>query len=80
VQKTPTAVISVLWTGAAIFSFMQLLSYPHEAVWIPFQTHYFSEKPVALRVEPGTPGFVARNSNYYATEMVLSISILTIIT
>jgi hypothetical protein len=34
-------------TGAATFPFKQLLSYPHEAEWTPFQTHYFSENLVA---------------------------------
>jgi hypothetical protein len=34
--------ISVFYTGTAIFSFKKLLNYPHEAEWTPFQTHYFS--------------------------------------
>jgi hypothetical protein len=33
------------------------------AVWTPFQTHYFSENLVAPRIEPGTSGSVARNSD-----------------
>jgi hypothetical protein len=40
------SMISVFWTGAAI-SLKQLLNYPHEAEWTPFQTHYFSENLVA---------------------------------
>jgi hypothetical protein len=40
-------------TGAATFSFKYLLSYPHEAEWTPFQTHYFSENLVAPGIEPG---------------------------
>jgi hypothetical protein len=51
-------------TGAATFPFKELLNYPHEAEWNPFQTHYFSEKLVAPRIEPGTSGSVARNSDH----------------
>jgi hypothetical protein len=32
--------------------------------WTPFQTHYFSEIPVAPGIESGTSGSVARNSDY----------------
>jgi hypothetical protein len=35
------------------FSSKQLLSCTHEAEWITFQTHYFSEKLVAPGIEPG---------------------------
>jgi hypothetical protein len=31
----------------------QLLNYPHEAEWTPFQTHYFSEDLVAPGIETG---------------------------
>jgi hypothetical protein len=48
-----------------------LLSYPHEAEWIRFQTRYISENLVALGVEPGTSGSVARNSDHYTIEAVL---------
>jgi hypothetical protein len=40
-------------TGAATFSFTQLLNCTHEFEWTLFQTHYFS-----------TSGSVARNSEY----------------
>jgi hypothetical protein len=30
----------------------------------PFQTHYFSENLVAVGIEPGTSGSVARNSDH----------------
>jgi hypothetical protein len=40
----------------------KLLSYPHEAEWTPFQTHYFSENLVEPGMEPGTSGSVAKNS------------------
>jgi hypothetical protein len=46
---SPTAVISDFYTGAATFSFMQLLNCTHEA---EFQTHYLSESLVA----PGIHG------------------------
>jgi hypothetical protein len=51
-------------TEASTFSFKQLLNYPHEAEWTPFQTHYFSENLVALGIEPGTSGSVARNYDH----------------
>jgi hypothetical protein len=34
------------------FSSKYLLNCTHEAEWTPFQTHYFSENPVALGIEP----------------------------
>jgi hypothetical protein len=46
------------------FSFMWLLSYPHEAEWTSFQIQYFSENVVAPGLEHGTSGFVARNSDH----------------
>jgi hypothetical protein len=49
---------------------MQLLSYPHEAEWILFQTYYSSENLVAPVREPRTSGSVARNSDHYTTEAV----------
>jgi hypothetical protein len=51
--KDPTAVFSASKTGAAAFSLKQLLSCTHEAEWIPFQTHYFSENLLAPGIEPG---------------------------
>jgi hypothetical protein len=49
---------------AAIISFKQLLNCTHEAEWNPFQTHYFSENLVAMGIEPGISGSVARNSDH----------------
>jgi hypothetical protein len=46
------------------FPFKFFLSYPHEAEWTPFQTHYFSENLVAPGIEPGTSGSVAWNSDH----------------
>jgi hypothetical protein len=46
------------------FSFKQLLIYPHEAEWAPFQTHCYSENLVTPGMVPGTSGSVARNSNH----------------
>jgi hypothetical protein len=34
-----------------------------EAEWTQLQTYYFSENLVALGIEPGTSGSVARNSD-----------------
>jgi hypothetical protein len=48
----------------------QLLNYPHEVEWTPFQTHYFSENLVAPGIEPGTSGSVARDSDHKTTEAV----------
>jgi hypothetical protein len=42
----------------------ELLSYPHEAEWTPFQTHYFSENLVALAVEHEISGSAVRNSDH----------------
>jgi hypothetical protein len=36
------------------FPFKQLLNYPHKTQRTPLQTHYFSENPIALGIEPGT--------------------------
>jgi hypothetical protein len=44
--------ISVFKTEAATFPIKELLNYPHEAEWTPFQTHYFSENLVAPGIEP----------------------------
>jgi hypothetical protein len=56
-QRIPKAVKSR-------FSRPELLNYPHEAEWTPFQTHYFSENLAAPGIEPGTSGYVPRNSDY----------------
>jgi hypothetical protein len=50
--RIPTAVISVFLTGTATFYFKWLLSCSHEAEWIPFQTHCFSESLVAPGIKP----------------------------
>jgi hypothetical protein len=54
------AVFSDFYTGVGTFSSKYLLSCTHEAEWIPFMTHYFSEKLVALGIENGTSGSVAK--------------------
>jgi hypothetical protein len=50
---TPTAVNLSFLDRSRYFSFMQLLIYPHEAEWTPFQTHCHSENLVAPGIEPG---------------------------
>jgi hypothetical protein len=47
-----------------LFNSSSSFSYPHEAEWTPFQTHYFSENPVVPGMEPGSSGYVARNSDH----------------
>jgi hypothetical protein len=39
----------------------------------PVETHYFSENLAGSGIEPGTSRSVARNSEHYTTEAVLSI-------
>jgi hypothetical protein len=47
------AVFSVFYTGAATFSFKQLLNCTHEAEWTLFQTYYFSENLETTEIELG---------------------------
>jgi hypothetical protein len=42
------------------------------AEWTPFQTHYYSENLLVPGIEPGTSESVARKSDHYITEAVLS--------
>jgi hypothetical protein len=56
------SLISVFYNVATTFPFKYLLSYPHEAEWTPFQTHYFSGNLVVQGIEPGISGYVVRNS------------------
>jgi hypothetical protein len=58
------AIFSAFYTGAATFSSNWLLNCTHEAEWIQFQTHYFSENLVVPRIKTWTSGFVARNSGH----------------
>jgi hypothetical protein len=67
-QRIPTAVIIGFLNRNRCFSFKQLHSYPHEAEWPPFQTHYFSENLVLLGIELGTSRSVAKNPDHLATE------------
>jgi hypothetical protein len=62
--------ISLLYTGAATFTFKYLLNYPHEAKWTTFQTQCFSENLVPMVTEPETSWSVTRNSDHYITEVV----------
>jgi hypothetical protein len=45
------------------FSFKELLSYPHDGEWTPFDTHYCSENLIVPEIEPGTSGSVTRYSD-----------------
>jgi hypothetical protein len=62
----------VVWTAQQIPTAVNLdfldpepfVSYPHEAEWTPFQSHYFSENVVAPGIESRICGPVARNSDH----------------
>jgi hypothetical protein len=47
---------------------VNLLIYPHEAEWTPFQTHSYAKNLVAPEIEPRTSGLVVRNSDHWTTE------------
>jgi hypothetical protein len=51
---SPTVVNLSFLDRSRYFSFKNLLIYPHEAEWTPFQTHCYTENLVAPRIEPGT--------------------------
>jgi hypothetical protein len=57
------SLISVFYTGAAIFLSSSSSFVLTRAEWTPFQTHCYSEKLVAQRIEAGTSGSAARNSD-----------------
>jgi hypothetical protein len=61
---SPTVVNLSFLDRSRYISFKELLIYPHEAEWTPFQTHCYSENLVAPGMEPGTSGSAARNSDY----------------
>jgi hypothetical protein len=76
-QRTPTAVnLDFLDSGAASFLFKQLLNYPRETEWTPFQTHYFSENLASPGIEPGISGSVAKNSDHQTIEVVNNLPII----
>jgi hypothetical protein len=47
VHRVPTAVNLGFTERSRYFPLKQLLNYPHEAEWAPFQAHYFSDNLVA---------------------------------
>jgi hypothetical protein len=78
---SPTAVISIFYTGAATFSFKQLLNCTDEAEWTPFQPNCFSENLVAPGIEPGPVDLYSgtltsrpqrRSTFYYIVKVKLS--------
>jgi hypothetical protein len=71
-QRISTVVNLGSYTKATTISFKQLLSYPHEAEWTPFESTYFSEYLVSLEIELRTFGSVTRNSDRQTTEAVCS--------
>jgi hypothetical protein len=48
-----------------------MLSYPHEAEWTPFQTHYFSENLASPGIEPGNLNLYPGTLTTKTTETVL---------
>jgi hypothetical protein len=46
-------ILGFLDRSSYFFFFKYLLICTHEAVWTPFQTHYFSENLVVPGIEPG---------------------------
>jgi hypothetical protein len=63
-KKIPTAVNFGFLDQSRYFPFKYLLSYPHVAELAQFQTHYFSQNLVGPGIQPGSSGFVARNSGH----------------
>jgi hypothetical protein len=62
-QRNPTAVnLGFINWGRYFFEIAPQLR--HEAEWTPFYTQYFSGNLVAPGMEPGTSGFVCRNSDH----------------
>jgi hypothetical protein len=49
---------------ATTFSFKELLTYPHEAEWTPFQTQYVSENLLVPGMKPRTSRSLARNYDH----------------
>jgi hypothetical protein len=58
------SLISVFYTGAAIFLSSGSSFILTRAEWTPFQTHCYSENLVAPGIEPGTSGTAARKSDH----------------
>jgi hypothetical protein len=63
--------ISVFYTGVAIFLSSSSSFILTRAEWIPFETHCYSENFVTPEIEPGTSGLAARNSDHWTTEAVI---------
>jgi hypothetical protein len=68
---SPTVINLSFLDRNCYFYFKQLLIYPQEAEWTPFQTHCYSENLVAPGMEPGISGSAARKSYHYTTEAVI---------
>jgi hypothetical protein len=58
------SLMSVFQTGAAVFLSSSSSFILTRAEWTPFQTHCYLENLVAPRIEPGTSGLAARNSDH----------------
>jgi hypothetical protein len=59
----PRSLFSVFETGAATFLSSSSLFILTRAEWPPFQTHCYSENPVALGIEPGISVLATTNSD-----------------
>jgi hypothetical protein len=63
VQRVPTAVNLSFLGQTRYFISQAAPQLSCEVEWTSFQTHYYSENLLALGIEPGTSGAVARNSD-----------------
>jgi hypothetical protein len=66
---SPTVVNLRFLDRSGYFSFKQLLIYPHNAEWTPFQTHCYSGNLVAPAIEPVTSGLAVRKSGWKGTNI-----------
>jgi hypothetical protein len=64
------SLISVSYTGAAIFLSSSSSFILTRAEWTPFQTHCYSENLVPPEIEPGTSRPAARKSDHETKEAV----------
>jgi hypothetical protein len=70
VATIPTVAFLAFQTGAVTISSKKLLNFTHKAEWALYQNHYLSESLEVPATEPGTLGYVTRNSDHYTTGTV----------
>jgi hypothetical protein len=69
-MESPRSLISVFYTGAAIFLSNSSSFTLTRAECAPLQTHCYSDNLVAPGIELRTSGLAARNSGHKTTEAV----------